>query len=130
LKQSQDDHVETALEYPILLNKLDLEKVAKELAAADDRARRTRRTFAALERDRSNIQNELETLRETRERNLKVAKAVGKRAGLAAQPAPAQKLQDARATLENERRRLFSLAADEFRTYFHPTRTRRTQETH
>jgi hypothetical protein len=70
-----------------------------------------------LKREKIKLQNEFDALREASERNRQVAKAIGKSAELAAQPALAQELQDARAAFENEKRRLFSDAVDEFRTY-------------
>jgi chromosome segregation ATPase len=96
----------------------DIEKTTQELACLEQRNQRVQRKLMALKQDKQELQREVETLKEIMQRNSEVAAAVGKSAELAAQVSLSQKLQDAYGSFENEKRRLFSLAADEFRTYF------------
>jgi chromosome segregation ATPase len=101
----------------------NLETVSRELAASEERYRKGARLLSILKHEKTKLTSELASLRETNDRSLQVATAVGRTAELAAQESMTQKLQDVRTNLENERRRLFSVAADEFRTYFNAAET-------
>jgi chromosome segregation ATPase len=96
----------------------DLEKTMDELACLQKWNRKAQRIIVSLKHDKQELKHALVALQERSERSLEVATAVGKNAQLAAQASFTQKLQDAQGHCDNEKRRIFSLAADEFRTYF------------
>jgi chromosome segregation ATPase len=104
-------------------NRQELETVSRQLEASEERLRKCARVMSTLKRENGKLLSDIAILRETNDRSLQLASAVGKSTELAAQASMTQKLQEVKTTFEIEKRRLFSVAADEFRTYFNAAET-------
>jgi chromosome segregation ATPase len=96
----------------------DLETVSVALSESEERNRKAHAALVSLKRERRNLQSEIRTLQEKNERDAQVAQATIKSVTLAGESNLAQKIQDLKGRFENEKRRLFSAAADEFRVFF------------
>jgi chromosome segregation ATPase len=96
----------------------DLEILSRELAQAEARNRKGKAAILALKKERLQLQGELESLTQKAQRDAEVGRAVVKNAELTAHSRVTQKLQDAKSQYEGEKRRIYSIAADEFRTFF------------
>jgi chromosome segregation ATPase len=96
----------------------DLETVSRELAESESRNQKAKSLIIALKHERLQLQNEVESLTSKAQRDAEVSRAMIRNAELTAHSTATHKLHDAKACFENEKRRLFSLAADEFRTFF------------
>jgi chromosome segregation ATPase len=96
----------------------DLEKLSRDLAQSEDRGRRFRNAITELRRERAKLEAESKAANERHQRDSQVAQATIKSVSLAAEANAAQRVQELKAKFENETRRLYALAADEFRTFF------------
>jgi chromosome segregation ATPase len=100
------------------LHRGDLERLAQELAASEAKNRKARTAIVNLKRERMQLENDLANANGKQERDIQVNQAMMKDARLTAQSAASQKMRSAKAKFDDEKRRIFSLAADEFRTFF------------
>jgi chromosome segregation ATPase len=100
------------------LHRGDLERLAQELAASEAKTRKARTAIVNLKRERLQLENDLANANGKHERDIQVNQAMMKDAKLTAQSAASQKMRSAKAKFDDEKRRIFSLAADEFRTFF------------
>jgi hypothetical protein len=96
----------------------DLETVTRALAESEERNRKAKSVVLALRCERVHLQYEVESLTGKSQRDSEVNRAAIRNAELTAQSTTTQKLQDAKAHFENEKCRIFSVAADAFRTFF------------
>jgi chromosome segregation ATPase len=95
----------------------DLEKIAQEFADSESRNRRAKASILSLKREKMKLENELKALTETTNRDSQIAQAMIKNAQLTAESTASQKIQEAKAKFEDEKRRLFSVPAEEFRAF-------------
>jgi chromosome segregation ATPase len=96
----------------------DLASISRDLAESDAANRKAKAVILALKRERLQLQTNFEALTTKSQRDTEVTRAMIRSAELTAESTATQKLQDAKAQYENEKRRIFSIAADEFRGYF------------
>jgi chromosome segregation ATPase len=96
----------------------DLEIISRDRSETESRNQKARSIILALKRERLQLQNAVESLTTKGQRDAEVSRALVRNAELTAESLLAQKLEDAKAQYESEKRRLFSLAADEFRSFF------------
>jgi chromosome segregation ATPase len=101
-------------------HRMDFEALSRELTEAQDRNRKAKTAIRSLKRERLQLQNQIQTLIAHNERDNQVHQAMVKNAQLSAESAIARKAQDAKAEIQEERRRIFCFAADEFRAFFNP----------
>jgi chromosome segregation ATPase len=99
----------------------DIESVSRDLSESEARNQKARRLITALKRERLQLQAELESLTAKAQRDSEVWRAKTRHTELTAQSAVKQSVLDERARFENEKRRLLSLAAEEFRGFFNAT---------
>ena len=99
----------------------DLEKVSVELADSKKTNCQAKKALTSLKREKAKLESELTSLQERMEREQALNKAAVKNAQLTADNTITQKLQDAKNKAEVDKRRIFSYAADEFRTLFNAT---------
>jgi chromosome segregation ATPase len=96
----------------------DLATVSRDFAESEAANRKAKAVIVALKRERLQLQTKLESLTTKSQRDSEVTRAIIRNTELTAESTVTQKLQDAKAHYESERRRIFSIAADEFRGYF------------
>jgi chromosome segregation ATPase len=96
----------------------DLERVSRDLSQAESRIRKQQAVLIGLKKEKMKLQNEMQELTDKTERDTQVNQAMLKSATLTAESNAAQRLQEAKSKFEGEKRRIFSVAAEEFRTYF------------
>jgi chromosome segregation ATPase len=96
----------------------DVERVAHDLGLAEEVIHKAKSTIVAAKREKAKLQKELQSLHERMERDSEVTQAMIKSATLSAETTANEKVREFKAKNENERRRLFALAADEFRSFF------------
>jgi chromosome segregation ATPase len=96
----------------------DLEKVSRDLSQAESKIKKQRASLIGLKKEKVRLQNEMQELADKTERDAQVNQAMLKSATLAAESNAAQRLQEAKSKSENEKRRIFSVAAEQFRSYF------------
>jgi chromosome segregation ATPase len=99
-------------------HRADLEKVSQDLSESDARIRQAKASILSLRREKLKLETEIKALTEKSEREAQVGAVALKSAQLNAEAAASQKLQELRTKSETEKRRLFSIAGDEFRAFF------------
>jgi chromosome segregation ATPase len=99
-------------------HRTDLERISVDLARSEERVRKAKSVVCCLKRERCKLGNEIKSLKEKHERDAQVAQATIKSVSLSAESSLSQRVQELKMKFENEKRRLFALAADEFRTFF------------
>ena len=96
----------------------DLEKVSFELSESKKLNAEAKKSLLSLKREKARLDNELTKLQDRLERERSLSRAAVKNAQLTADTTVAQKVQETKDKLEAEKRRIFTFAADEFRTFF------------
>jgi chromosome segregation ATPase len=100
------------------VHRSDLERLARELAASEAKNRKAKLAIVNLKREKMQLETDLARANTKSERDIQVNQAMMKDVSLTAESAANQKMKKAKAKFDDEKRRIFSIAADEFRTFF------------
>ncbi|OHT11776.1 hypothetical protein TRFO_18671 [Tritrichomonas foetus] len=99
----------------------DLEKVSRELVDSEKRNKLAKDSIVNLKREKIKLESELKTFFDQVKREKQISDAESKNKIMSAESQFTQKFQDAKNRWDNEKRKIFSFAADEFRQYFNPS---------
>jgi chromosome segregation ATPase len=100
------------------VHRKDLERLTRELAALEAKNRKAKTAIVNLKREKMQLETDLTRANAKSERYIQVNQAVMKDVSLTAKLAANQKMKKAKAKFDDEKKRIFSLAVDEFRTFF------------
>jgi DNA repair exonuclease SbcCD ATPase subunit len=98
----------------------DIQRLAKEIAALERRAKDAKGQMVEVRRDNMKLEKELRALEEQAERERKLHEAALRAAVLNAEAESAARMSEQKAAAENEKRRIIGFAADSFKQFFSP----------
>lgn len=102
-------------------HRVDLEKASTELADSEKKYHFAKETIVSLKREKIKLESDIKSLREQMKRDKQLSEADTKTKILQAESNYASRIQDNKNRWENERKRIFAFAADEFRQFFNPS---------
>lgn len=101
----------------------DIEKVSLELASSEKRNKYCKKSIVALKKEKIRLENEIKAAYDQAKRDRQINEADTNSKILSAEASFSRKLHDYKNKCENEKKRIFSFAANEFRQFFNPSET-------
>ncbi|OHT11052.1 hypothetical protein TRFO_19463 [Tritrichomonas foetus] len=99
----------------------DFSRVSKELKFQKDKIQSTLSTAAKYKRENQKLERTVRTLEEQIKRDQMITEASIKNQVMTIEENYSQQLQEAKAKIASEKRRIFSFAAEEFRKFYNPS---------
>lgn len=100
------------------VHRIDLVKVSQELASSLKKRDELKMTIIQLKREKMKLENKIESMNDQMKREKQLVDAEAKTKIIACEESLNQKMLEAKNKWESEKRRIFSYAADEFRSYY------------
>ena len=99
----------------------DLEKVSAELSISEKKNNQAKSSIVQLRRDKMKLEHEIKSVNDQMKRDKQVNEANFKAKILSTEEEFSSRLQEAKSKWEKEKRRIFTYAADEFKSYYNPS---------
>ena len=101
--------------------RLDFARINNELKEQKEKAVQNINCAAKFKRDKQKLERDIKALEEQLRRDQMISEASVKNQIITIEENYSQQLQDAKAKLASEKRRIFSIAAEEFKKYYNPS---------
>lgn len=101
-------------------HRLDLEKISKVLATTEKKLKQAKETNLQLRKEKMKCEADLKSLQEQNERQIKLNETTSKVALLSVQSEYHSKLDQEKAKMEEEKRRIYETVADSFKQFTSP----------
>ena len=108
----------TAIKKQCEEHRIDLVKVSQELASSLKKRDELKMTIIQLKREKMKLEGKIESMNDQMKREKQLVDAAAKTKIIQSEESLNQKLIEAKNKWESEKRRIFSYAADEFRSYY------------